>query len=127
MHTNKRLTDSVIIRSLCIGDLRFFETAIAKRVGIPPSNARLLLLDPGPLGFKALYESAHLPESFYEAVSLMLRFALEETAYGTYRKTDFAHRMSEHIMKGGYQQSVPNMDVMLIMIGRAFHERPTLH
>ena len=27
MHRNKRLTDSVIIRSLCIGDLRFFETA----------------------------------------------------------------------------------------------------
>src|SRR5690606_11003473 len=55
MHRNRRLTDSVIIRSLCIGDLRFFETAIAKRVGIPPSNARILMLDPGPLGFKALY------------------------------------------------------------------------
>lgn len=127
MHRNNRLTDSVMFRSLCIGDLRFFEAAIARRVGIPASNARILLLDPGPLGFKALYESAHLPESFYPAVSTMLRLALQETEYGKYRATDFAKRMSEQIHKGGYLESVPYMDLMLTMIGRAFHDRPTLH
>ncbi|MFZ4540535.1 MAG: DUF2336 domain-containing protein, partial [Rickettsiales bacterium] len=79
MHRNKRLTDSVIIRSLCIGDLRFFETAIAKRVGIPASNARILLIDPGQLGFKALYDSSGMPESFYEPIRMMLSLALEET------------------------------------------------
>lgn len=127
MHKNGRLSDSVIFRSLAIGDLRFFETAIAKRVGIPASNARILLMDPGPLGFKALYESAHLPESFYPAVSVMLRLALQETEYGKYRATDFAARMSEHIHKGGYLASVEHMDIMLSMIGRAFHDRPTIH
>lgn len=127
MHKNGRLTDSVIFRSLAIGDLRFFETAIAQRVGIPASNARILLLDPGPLGFKALYESAHLPASFYPAVNTMLRLALQETEYGKYRATDFAKRMSEHIHKGGYLQTVEHMDMMLTMIGRAFHDRPTLH
>lgn len=127
MHRNNRLTDSVIFRSLCIGDLRFFETAIARRVGIPASNARILLLDPGPLGFKALYESAHLPATFYPAVSTMLRLALQETEYGKYRATDFAKRMSEHIHKNGYLQTVEHMDIMLGMIGRAFHDRPTLH
>jgi len=127
MHRNQRLTDSVMIRSLCIGDLRFFEAALAKRVGIPSSNARILMLDPGPLGFKALYESAHLPASFYEAINLMLRFALQETEYGTYRNNDFAYRMAEHIQKDGYDKSVANMDLLLIMIGRAFHDRPTIH
>ena len=127
MHRNQRLSDSVIIRSLCIGDLRFFEAAIARRVGIPTPNARILLLDPGPLGFKALYESAHLPASFYPAVSTMLRLALQETEYGAYRTTDFAKRMSEQIHKGGYLQTIEHMDLMLIMIGRAFHDRPTIH
>lgn len=127
MHKNGRLTDSVIFRSLAIGDLRFFETAIAQRVGIPASNARILLLDPGPLGFKALYESAHLPSDYYPAVNTMLRLALQETEYGKYRATDFAKRMSEHIHKGGYLQSVEHMDMMLTMIGRAFHDRPTVH
>lgn len=127
MHRNQRLTDSVIIRSLCIGDLRFFDSSIARRVGIPVSNARILILDPGPLGFKALYESAGLPASFYPAVSTMLRLALKETEYGTYRATDFGQRMVERIEEGGYRDSIEHMDALLTMIGRAIHDRPTFH
>lgn len=126
MHKNKRLTDSVIIRSLCIGDMRFFEAAIAKRVGIPVSNARILILDPGPLGFKALYESCGLSPSFYEAVSIMLRLALEETEYGSYRTTDFCARMVGRIISGGYR-NVENMETLLTMIGSAIHDKPTVH
>jgi uncharacterized protein (DUF2336 family) len=128
MHRNKRLTDSVIIRSLCIGDLRFFEASIAKRVGIPTSNARILILDPGPLGFKALYESSGLPANFYHAVRTMLRLALEETEYGNYRTTDFGARMVERITEAGYDQNVENMSSLLTMIGRAMDApNPTLH
>lgn len=128
MHRNKRLTDSVIIRSLCIGDLRFFESSIAKRVGIPTSNARILLLDPGPLGFKALYESCNLPPNFYQAVRTMLRLALEETEYGSYRTTDFGARMVERITNSGYEKSIENMDALLSMIGRGMDApNPVLH
>ncbi len=127
MHKNKRLTDSVIVRSLCIGDLRFFETAIARRVGVPVANARLLILDPGPLGFKALYDSAGLPQSFYEAVHIMLRLALDETQYGSYRTDDFGERMIHHIRKNGYDRTVENMESLMTMIGRAMHDHPTFH
>ena len=126
MHHNKRLSDSVIIRSLCIGDLRFFETAIAKRVGVPVSNARILLIDPGPLGFKALYDSSGLPASFYDAVRTMLKIALEETQYGNYRTNDFGAQMVGKIRAAGYDQTVENMETLLQMIGRAIHE-PKLH
>ena len=127
MHRNKRLTDSVIIRSLCIGDLRFFETSIAKRVGIPVSNTRLLMLDPGPLGFKALYQSCGLPASFYDAVHTMLRLALEETEYGSYRVTDFCARMVGRIVGEGYDKSIENMGTLLTMIGCALNESTTVH
>lgn len=126
MHRNKRLSDSVIIRSLCIGDLRFFETAIAKRVGIPVSNARILLIDPGPLGFKALYDSSALPASFYDAIHNMLRVALEETQYGNYRTNDFGARMVAKIRSAGLDRSVENMETLLQLVGRALHE-PKLH
>lgn len=122
MHRNKRLTDSVIIRSLCIGDLRFFETAIAKRVGIPVSNARILIIDPGPLGFKALYESSGLPTAFYEALHAMLQIALQETQYGKYRTNDFAARMVAKIRSSGLDKSVENMETLLHMITQAAHE-----
>lgn len=128
MHRNKRLSDSVIIRSLCIGDLRFFETAIARRVGIPASNARILILDPGPLGFKALYESCGLPANFYQAVRTMLLMALEETEYGSYRTTDFGARMSARITRAGYDRTIENMDALLGMIGRGMDApNPIVH
>ncbi len=126
MHSNKRLTDSVIIRSLCIGDLRFFETAIAKRVGIPVSNARILLIDPGPLGFKALYDSSGFTPSFYEATRIMLKIALEETQYGNYRTNDFGAQMVGKIRAGGYDKTVENMETLLQLVGRAIHE-PKFH
>jgi uncharacterized protein (DUF2336 family) len=126
MHRGKRLTDSVIIRSLCIGDLRFFETAIAMRVGIPVSNARILLIDPGPLGFKALYESSGLSAAFYEPVRVMLRFALEETEYGNYRTSDFGARMVAKIRSAGLDRAVENMETLLQMVSRAIHE-PKFH
>jgi len=127
MYRGKRLTHSIVLRSLCIGDLRFFETALAKLVGIPVANARILIIDPGPLGFKALYDSAQLPEAFYPAVRLMLRLALEETQYGTYRATNFGPRMVERIASGGFDKSVEHMDTLMSMIGRGMSDRATLH
>lgn len=128
MFKAKRLTHSVIIRSLCIGDLRFFETALAKLVGIPVSNARLLVLDPGPLGFKALYDSAQMPQAFYPCIKVMLRLALDETEYGTYRATDFGQRMVERITSGGYDKAVEHMDTLLALVGRGMMEqRATVH
>lgn len=127
MFKAKRLTHSVVIRSLCIGDLRFFETALAKLVGIPVSNARLLVLDPGPLGFKALYDSAQMPQAFYPAIKVMLRLALDETEYGTYRATDFGQRMVERITSGGYDKAVEHMDTLLTLIGRGMSDKATIH
>jgi uncharacterized protein (DUF2336 family) len=127
MYKAKRLTHSVVIRSLCIGDLRFFETALAKLVGIPVSNARLLVLDPGPLGFKALYDSAQMPHAFYPAIKVMLRLALDETDYGTYRATDFGQRMVERITDGGYDKAVEHMDTLLALIGRSMSDKTTIH
>ena len=118
MHRNGRLTNSAIIRSLCIGDLRFFETAIAKRVGIPASNARILILDPGPLGFKALYHSSGLPENFYEAINAMLLLAQQETEYGKYRVNDFGQLMAHRIRSEGLEK-IDNMDALLGMINIA--------
>jgi uncharacterized protein (DUF2336 family) len=124
---NKRLKSSMIIRSLCIGDLRFFEVAMAQLAGVPVSNARLLMLDPGPLGFKALYDSARMPEEYLEAVKVMLHIALSETEYGEYRASDFCQRMIERITAEGHDKSVPSMNILMTMIARAMHDGRTLH
>lgn len=61
-----RLTPSLIIRAICLGDLAFVEAAFAVLADIPVHNARLLIYDAGPLGFKAIYERCRLPAEFFD-------------------------------------------------------------
>jgi uncharacterized protein (DUF2336 family) len=67
LHTNGRLTPTLLMRALCLGDRRFFEAGMAVRAGIPAGNATMLIADRGPLGFKALYDKARLPSELFRA------------------------------------------------------------
>ena len=67
LHENGRLTSSIILRALCMGDLRFFEAALGVLAKIPLINARTLIHDPGHLGLKRLWTSAKLPEAQFPA------------------------------------------------------------
>ena len=64
---NGRLTASLLLRALCVGDLNFFERAMAKLVALPLKNVRILIHDKGMLGLEPLYLRAGLPESLYSA------------------------------------------------------------
>jgi uncharacterized protein (DUF2336 family) len=72
-----RLTPSIILTSLCRGNLYFFETSLARLSSIPIHNAQLLIHDKGGLGFKALYTKAALPEKFFDACRLLLEVVAE--------------------------------------------------
>jgi uncharacterized protein (DUF2336 family) len=73
LYDNKRLTPTLMLRALCMGDTTFFEVALAKRVGIPVVNAYKLVHDKGDLGLKRLFEAADMPLQFLP----MARAALE--------------------------------------------------
>ncbi|MDD9903456.1 MAG: DUF2336 domain-containing protein [Rhodospirillaceae bacterium] len=75
---NRRLTPSILLRAICVGDLSFFEAALAKMAGISVLNARKLVHDKGALGFKSLYERCQLPASLYHAYRIALD-VLQET------------------------------------------------
>jgi uncharacterized protein (DUF2336 family) len=63
MQRHQRLTPSLVLRALCMGDLAFFETALAVRAHVPVENAQLLVHDTGGNGLASLYRKAGLPES----------------------------------------------------------------
>src|SRR5262249_54499092 len=102
LYKNNRLTYSLVIRSLCTGDMGFFEAAVARLAGVPRVNARILLFDGGPLGFRAIYEKASMPEGFFEAICILLKISLEETGYGHFRREDFRQRVIARIQSAGY-------------------------
>ncbi len=65
--SKNNLTPSIILRSLCIGDLMFFEFAMAALSNIKYINVRTLIYDGGALGLKSLYAKTGMPEQIYPA------------------------------------------------------------
>lgn len=128
MYRNKRLTESAIIRSLCAGNVRFFEAAMAKRASISLQNARMLLMDAGIRGFEALYDAAQMPESFRLAVRALFKAAQQETGYGKYYHQHFSQRMLERLTEDGQSQHIENMDTLMAMIDQSrCHHRVWCH
>lgn len=99
LHDHGRLTPSIILRALCMGDLTFFECAMARLGGVSLDNARKLIHDRGPLGLRAVYDKAGLPPAQYMAVRAAIDVSRETEMDG--RENDrerYARRMIERIM-----------------------------
>jgi uncharacterized protein (DUF2336 family) len=79
LHRSGRLTPSLILRAVCLGDLVFVEAAFGVLADIPVHNARLLMYDAGPLGFKAVFERCRLPMEFFDLFRIGLQVA-QQTA-----------------------------------------------
>jgi uncharacterized protein (DUF2336 family) len=65
LHRSGRLTPTLVLRALCIGDMAFFEAAIAAMAAVPIENVRLLIHDTGRRGFAAVYEKSGLPSDLF--------------------------------------------------------------
>jgi uncharacterized protein (DUF2336 family) len=72
LQVNDRLTGSLVVRAVCMGNLRFFEHAVAALAKLPIDNARLLIHDPGERGFRTVWSKAGLPETGYRAARAAL-------------------------------------------------------
>lgn len=68
LHRRGSLTPSIIIRSICMGDIRFFEAALAVRADLPIHNVIRLVHDAGKNGLEAIYAKAQLPKTLFSAV-----------------------------------------------------------
>jgi uncharacterized protein (DUF2336 family) len=68
MHRQGRLTPVLVWRALSIGDMAFFEAAMATLTGVPIANARILIHDAGPGGLVSLFQKSALPERMFPAM-----------------------------------------------------------
>lgn len=77
LHANGRLTPTIIMRALCMGDATFFEVALAKLANIPVANAYQLIHDRGGKGLERLLERCGVPQQSFAVAVTALR-AIEE-------------------------------------------------
>lgn len=76
LHEQGRLTPTLILRALCLGDLEFACQAMARFADISVDNASRLLSDRGRSGAEQLYGQCHMPESLrpvFQAVMSLVR------------------------------------------------------
>ena len=99
MRLHGRLTPSIVLRALCMGDVTFYEAAMAELAGIPLVNARTLVHDPGKLGFDGIFKKAGLPQAHYMAHSAALGVS-EETEYDgeAFDRERYSRRMIERVL-----------------------------
>lgn len=127
MHNQRKLTSSIVIRALCVGDVRFFEHAMSELTDVPVENVRRLMLDAGINGFKSLYRLSPLPPAYYDAVKKLLDLALDATHNGREKPEDFSKRMIDNITASGYDLSIEYMPLLLAIIKGNASEFSSVH
>jgi uncharacterized protein (DUF2336 family) len=75
MHSRRQLTSSLVIRALCMGDMEFFEAALAVMAGIPVENAAILVHDGGKRGLTMLCGKAGLAAPLLPVVHIAVDVA----------------------------------------------------
>jgi len=78
LRANNRLTGSLVVRSICMGNLRFFEHAVAALTNLPIDNVRTLIHDPGRRGLQSVWAKSRLPQASFPAVQAALS-VIEQT------------------------------------------------
>ncbi|MDV7339136.1 DUF2336 domain-containing protein [Terasakiella sp. A23] len=99
MNKNGRLTVSIILRSLCIGDVPFFEAALVEMAELPSENSRILLRDGGMKGVAGVYNATSLPDSVFPLIKVALDVAHENEYDGEENDRErYMRRTLERIM-----------------------------
>lgn len=118
MHRNRRLTPSLVMRALCMGDIAFFETAVAVMANVPVVNARILIHDGGRLGLKSLYERAGMPARFLPAVRVAVDVVRETQMTGEeHDRERYRARVIERVLTQYEDFGPEDLDYLLDKLG----------
>ena len=98
LEANGRLTPTLMLRALCVGDTSFFETALAKRAKIPVANAYKLVHDGGTLGLSRLFDVTDMPPQFLNMARAALDVAAEMVETGGDDRDTYKKLMIERVL-----------------------------
>ena len=99
LHANHRLTDSLIIRAICTGDIRFFEFALAERAHLPVTNIRRVLASSGREAHERLYAKCRFAERIFPLLHTGLALHLETIADHSEEDSErFGRRVMERLL-----------------------------
>lgn len=118
LHSNGRLTATIILRGLSTGDRLFFEAAMARLANISVTNAHILIFDAGPLGLRELYRKSGLEQDVFPAIQTAVSVVCEMEYDGQdHDRERFRSRMIERFLTRFESLDVANLDYLMARIG----------
>lgn len=114
-----QLTTALLLRSVCEGNIRFMEAALARLSGMPASGVYALLTDGRDSALRALFARAGLPERSHPAfiVALQVWRELDDDG-GVIDRARFTRRMIERILNRYQQFAAAEVDDLVAMLRR---------
>lgn len=103
LYKSDRLTPSLVVRSICMGDLKFFEYALAYLANTPLIEVRKILFN-GQADFviRNLLRKAFIPKAMFPAVFSALNVIHDiKLDCGKKTKNNFIHKVIERILSVG--------------------------
>lgn len=120
LSANGRLTPTLMLRALCMGDTSFFETALAKRAKIPVANAYKLVHDGGNLGLSRLFEVTEMPPQFLNMARAALDVSVEMVNTGGDDRDTYKKLMIERVLTQVEDEvDTENLDYLIGKLGAA--------
>ncbi len=118
LHSHGRLTETLIFRAICMGDVVFFEAALAKLCNIPVSSAYKLIHDRGRLGLEAIYRESKLSSRMLPIVTSALDVAKDMEISASEDRDRFQQRMIERMLTNNEDDFDPdNLDYFIMKLG----------
>lgn len=110
INLNGRLSNSLIMRALCCGQMRFVEHALSELSGVAHQRVWLMIHDGGPLGLQAVFDRAGLPRKMLPAFKAAVTvFHDTEHDGGPNDRARFRARMIERVLT--QFQAIPKEDL----------------
>lgn len=125
LNLNARLTPSLVLRGACSGAMNFFEHALAELAGVPHQKAWMLVHDAGPLGLRAIFERAGLPERIYPAVRVAVDIYHDtDMEAGEGAREEFAQRIIQRVLTQRQTFAPEDLDYLLDRLDARDPESP---
>ncbi len=123
---NGRLTPTLMLRALCMGDTTFFEVALAKKADIPVLNAYKLVHDGGDLGLKRLFEVTDMPPQFLAMARAALDVSTEMVETGGDDRDMYKKLMIERVLTQVEDEiDTENLDYLIGKLGSVHNGGPS--
>jgi uncharacterized protein (DUF2336 family) len=116
LYSQKRLSSSIILRSICEGNIDFFEASLSVSSRIPLVNVRALVRSGEKQALCSLFQRAEFPLSSVDAIVVILKFIKKENYAAKIFDKNTKRRLIEYIEANNYDSNTPLMPYIMALI-----------